>query len=135
LCNIEGNGTRPEQCHTTVDHPNGQIFTPPYLTTGAPRPVISSLTGATTAPGGELRVAMEGTAEGVTFSLIRIGSVTHSINSDQRRVPLTPQSTNGNEVVLKLPADSGIVLPGAWYLFAVSVQGVPSVAKTVFVQL
>jgi galactose oxidase len=135
LCNVEGNGTRPEQCHTTVDHPNGQIFTPPYLTTGNPRPVVSNLASATTAPGGELRVTIEGTAEGVTFSLIRIGSVTHSINSDQRRVPLTPQGTNGNEVVLKLPADSGIVLPGAWYLFAVSAQGVPSVAKTVFVQL
>jgi galactose oxidase len=137
LCNVESNGTspEPEQCHKTVDHPNGQIFTPPYLTTGAPRPVIGNLSSATTAPGGELKVTIGGTAEGVTFCLIRIGSVTHSINSDQRRVPLTPQETNGSEVVLKLPTDSGIVLPGAWYLFAVSAQGVPSVAKTVFIQL
>jgi galactose oxidase len=135
LCSVDGNITLAERCHVTIDHPNGQIFTPPYLTTGAPRPVISNLASASTAPGGELRVTMEGTAEGVTFSLIRIGSVTHSINSDQRRVPLIPQGTTGSEVLLKLPADSGIVLPGAWYLFAVSAQGVPSVAKTVFVQM
>jgi galactose oxidase len=135
LCQDDGTGTLSARCLTTVDHPNGQIFTPPYLTTGAPRPVISKLVSATTAPGGELRVSMEDTTEGVTFSLIRIGSVTHSINSDQRRVPLAPQRGNGSEVVLYLPADSGIVLPGAWYLFAVSAKGVPSIAKTVFVQL
>jgi galactose oxidase len=36
---------------------------------------------------------------------------------------------------LRLPGDSGIVLPGHWFLFAVSAGGVPSVAKTVLVQL
>jgi galactose oxidase len=135
LCFDDGTGAVSQHCRDTVDHPNGQIFTPPYLTTGAARPVISRIGTSTVAPGGELRVTMEGTAEGVTFSLIRIGSVTHSINSDQRRVPLTPRRTNGTEVVLHLPGDSGVVLPGAWYLFAVSAQGVPSIAKTVFVRL
>jgi galactose oxidase len=136
LCqDIDAAGQLASRCYNTVDHPNAQIFTPPYLTTGAPRPVISNLASATTTAGGELRVTMEGTIDGVTFSFIRIGSVTHSINMDQRRVPLVPQSINGADMVLKLPADSGVVLPGAWYLFAVSAQGVPSVAKTVFVQL
>jgi galactose oxidase len=135
LCFDDGTGVLSARCRNTVDHPNGQIFTPPYLSTGAPRPVIRSLVSATTRPGGELKVTMDGTAEGVTFSLIRIGSVTHSINSDQRRIPLPPIGTSGSEVTLRLPADSGVVLPGAWYLFAVSAQGVPSIAKTVFVQL
>jgi galactose oxidase len=134
LCYEDGSGVS-QHCHDTVDHPNGQIFTPPYLTTGAPRPVISNLPSSSVVPGGELRVTIEGSAEGVTFSLIRIGSVTHNINSDQRRVPLVPESVNGAEAVLRLPGDYGIVLPGAWYLFAVSPQGVPSVAKTVWVQL
>ncbi|KAI8933565.1 hypothetical protein NX059_009298 [Plenodomus lindquistii] len=90
LCYDDGTGTVSASCHDTVDHPNGQIFTPPYLTTEAPRPVISNLVASTITLGGQLRVTMEGSAEGVRFSLIRIGSVTHSINSDQRRVPLTP---------------------------------------------
>lgn len=136
LCWDDGTGTVSASCLTTVDHPNGNIFTPPYLTTGAPRPVIGNLASAITRPGGELRVTMEGTAEGITFSLIRIGSVTHSINTDQRRIPLLPVvATNGTKVVLKLPGDSGVVLPGAWFLFAVSAHGVPSIAKTVQVQL
>jgi galactose oxidase len=134
LCYEDGSGVS-QHCHDTVDHPNGQIFTPPYLTTGASRPVISNLPSSSVVPGGELRVTIEGSAEGVTFSLIRIGSVTHNINSDQRRVPLVPESVNGAEAVLRLPGDYGIVLPGAWYLFAVSPQGVPSIAKTVWVQL
>jgi galactose oxidase len=135
LCRYNGTDTDPVGCHGTVDHPNGEIFTPPYLLTGAPRPAINYLASAITRPGGELRLTIGGSAEGVTFSLIRIGSVTHSVNTDQRRIPLVPVFTNGTEVVLRLPGDPGIVLPGSWFLFAVSAQGVPSVAKTVMVQL
>ncbi|KAF2853433.1 copper radical oxidase [Plenodomus tracheiphilus IPT5] len=133
LCYDDGTGTVSAPCHSTVDHPNGQIFTPPYLTTNSPRPVISNLVASTVAPGGELRVTMEGSAEGVTFSLIRIGSVTHNINTDQRRVPLTPTAAAG-EIVLPILADRGVMLLGAWYLFAISAQGVPSVARTIYVQ-
>lgn len=132
LCYDDGTGTLSERCHNTVDHPNAQIFTPPYLTTGAPRPVISNVVSSTVAPGGELKVTLEGSADGVRFSFIRIGSVTHNVNSDQRRIPLTPTVT-GSDVVLPIPADSGVVLPGAWYLFAVSSEGVPSMARTIFV--
>jgi galactose oxidase len=92
LCLQDDSGASAERCHNTVDHPNAQIFTPPYLTTGAPRPFISNLASSTANPGGELRLNMQGTADGVTFSVIRIGCVTHSINTDQRRVPLSPQS-------------------------------------------
>ncbi|KAH7394484.1 hypothetical protein BKA66DRAFT_456524 [Pyrenochaeta sp. MPI-SDFR-AT-0127] len=132
LCWDDGTGSISERCRNTVDHPNGQIFTPPYLTTGGARPVISNLVSSTVAPGGELRVTMDGPADGVRFSLIRIGSVTHSTNTDQRRVSLTP-NVNGQEVVLPILADSGVILPGAWYLFAVSAEGVPSVARTIYV--
>jgi galactose oxidase len=135
LCQNKGTDTEPPGCHETSDHPNGQIFTPPYLLTGAPRPVISSLSSTTIRAGGELRVTVEGPAEGVTFSMIRIGSVTHTVNTDQRRISLVPEATEGSGVVLRLPGDSGIVLPGHWFLFAVSAGGVPSVAKTVLVQL
>lgn len=136
LCYDDGSGLS-ERCRNTVDHPNGQIFTPPYLLTDAPRPVIANVVGPmgnAVNPGGELRVTMQGSAEGLQFSLIRIGSVTHNINSDQRRIPLTPV-LNGPDAVLTLPGDPGIVLPGAWYLFAVSPEGVPSVARTVWVQI
>lgn len=133
LCYDNGTGAISAKCRNTVDHPNGQIFTPPYLLTNASRPVISNLVASTVAPGGQLRLSMEGSTKGVKFSLIRIGSVTHSINTDQRRVPLSP-SVVGGEVVLPILADRGVMLPGAWYLFAVSAQGVPSIARTVYIR-
>ncbi|KAI2481306.1 DUF1929 multi-domain protein [Pyrenophora tritici-repentis] len=132
LCWDDGTGIPSEKCIDTVNHPNGQIFTPPYLTNGAQRPVIEKLKFATVAPGGKLEVEMKGSADGVKFSLIRIGSVTHNVNSDQRRVPLNPK-VNGNKVELPILNDQGVMLPGAWYLFAVSKEGVPSVAKMVYV--
>lgn len=76
---------------------------------------------------------MEDTAENVSFSLIRMGSVTHSINTDQRCIPLQGK-VDGATVVLLIMDDSGVMIPGAWYLFAISAKGVPSIAKTIFVQ-
>ncbi|EOA91508.1 hypothetical protein ACJQWK_03647 [Exserohilum turcicum] len=133
LCFDDGSGKSSAKCHDTVDHLNGQIFTPPYLTTGEPRPVIENIASAEVAPGGRLIVTMEDTAENVSFSLIRMGSVTHSINTDQRCIPLQGK-VDGATVVLLIMDDSGVMIPGAWYLFAISAKGVPSIAKTIFVQ-
>ncbi|EMD59761.1 hypothetical protein GGP41_008464 [Bipolaris sorokiniana] len=133
LCWDDGSGRVSEPCRNTVDHPNGQIFTPPYLTTGAPRPVIENVASTKIAPGGRLEVTMKGSAKDVSFSLIRIGSVTHSINTDQRRVPLEPK-VDGGKVTLPILNDQGVMLPGMWYLFAVSEKGVPSIAKTIHMQ-
>ena len=36
------------------------------------------------------------------------GTVTHTVNTDQRRIPLTPTSVSGNTSSLKLPADRGV---------------------------
>lgn len=66
-----------------------------------------------------------------TFSLVRLSSVTHSTNTDQRRVPLAVAGSSGTTYRLTLPNDPGILLPGTWMLFAMDEAGVPSVAKVV----
>jgi galactose oxidase len=133
LCWDDGSGRFSQKCRDTVDHPNGQIFTPPYLLTGAPRPVIQAVSSSQVAPGGRLEVTMKDDLKGVLFSLIRIGSVTHSINSDQRRVPVQAK-VEGNKAVLSILNDQGVMLPGMWYLFAISAEGVPSIAKMIHMQ-
>ncbi len=59
----------------------------------------------------------------------------HSLNTDQRRIPLTPNPVSGMaghyRYSLALPGDPGITLPGIWMLFAVDYAGVPSVSATV----
>lgn len=74
--------------------------------------------------------------------MVRMGSATHSVNSDQRRIPLTdvvvkdrPSNKYRKDYTATLPADSGILLPGYYYLFAINSAGVPSVAKTVQITL
>jgi galactose oxidase len=116
----------------TTNHPNGQIFTPPYLLnsdgTARPRPTIT--TAPTTAALGS---TIEVTTSGPTpsFSLIRMSTVTHTVNTDQRRIPLTPTAVSGNTASLKLPSDPGVLIPGPYLLFALDANGVPSVATTI----
>jgi len=120
------------------NHLNAEILTPPYLLTSsggaATRPVIQSATGSATL-GGTLSVTTAGPAS--SFALMRLSSTTHTVNNDQRRIPLTIGTTtagaNGAQTyTLSMPSsDPGVVLPGYYMLFALSSSGVPSVSTTV----
>ena len=122
----------------SFNHLDGYIWTPPYLfeadgTTPAPRPNITALSSNTLPLGSTFTASIEenGANGNVTFSLIRMATTTHTVNTDQRRLPLTPTSTNGGDTyTFQLPTDPGRVVPGYWYFFAL-VGGVPSVATTV----
>ena len=62
---------------------------------------------------------------------MRLSASTHAVDNDQRRVPLTIQSSpNAGYYVLSIPADAGSVPLGYYMLFAMDVQGVPSQAWT-----
>ena len=67
-----------------------------------------------------------------SFALVRLSSVTHSINNDQRRIPLrfTVVDEINNAYRLTIPGNPGITLPGYYMLFAINASGVPSVAAT-----
>jgi galactose oxidase len=116
----------------TTNHLNGQIFSPPYLFnadgSARVRPVI------TTAPAG----AASGSAITVStdsavteFALVRMSAVTHSVNNDQRRIPLTPTVADSTTYTLPLAGDKGVLLPGNYLLFALDTKGTPSVAKVI----
>ncbi|KAF1943976.1 galactose oxidase precursor [Clathrospora elynae] len=140
LCYVaEGVGRSSAECNKLVDHADGQIFSPPYLFNAdgseATRPIIASLSANKVKVGGKLTIEVGAWAPGLKFTLIRIGSVTHSVNSDQRRVPLAMIKGDGTKFTATLPDDSGVLIPGTYYLFAVSKEGVPSVARTVQVTL
>lgn len=121
----------------TTNHPDGQIFSPPYLFnangTARGRPVIK------TAPA----KATTGTTITVTtnsatprFSLVRMAAVTHSLDNDQRLIPITPVAVAGatHKYRLHLPASTGVLLPGNYMLFALNSRGTPSVAKIITIK-
>ncbi|KAH7064347.1 ricin-type beta-trefoil lectin domain/galactose oxidase domain-containing protein [Paraphoma chrysanthemicola] len=120
-----------------TNHLDAEIFSPGYLFnsngTSARRPVISSISRSSVAVGASLIVEIDMPV--TKFSLIRYGSVTHTVNTDQRRLPLDAVSSSGNTYTVTIPRDPGIALPGYWMLFALNSAGVPSVARTVKVTL
>ncbi|CAK4033189.1 galactose oxidase precursor [Lecanosticta acicola] len=140
LCYV-GGGVKGDdgKCNRAVDHLNAQIFSPPYLFnsdgSSATRPVISSVSATNARAGDSLTVQMGDDAAGTTFSLIRMGSSTHSINTDQRRISLTQATQSGSSWKLELPSDGGVLIPGYYYLFAVNKAGVPAVARTLQIRL
>jgi galactose oxidase len=115
----------------STNHFNAEIFTPPYLLnsdgTLKSRPSITSAP-TTAAYGAAITVATDRAVN--RFSLVRLGTATHTVNTDQRRIGLTPTAVTGG-YRLTIPSDSGVVLPGYYMLFALDASGVPSVARTI----
>ena len=115
-----------------TNHPDGQIFTPPYLLKAdgslRARPTISA--APTTAHrGATITVAASTTT--TSFALVRTGSATHTVDTDQRRIPLTPVSAPDGTFRLELPSSAGTLIPGNYLLFGFNDYGTPSISRLV----
>ena len=62
-----------------------------------------------------------------TVTLIRPGSTTHQIDTDQRSIPLAFTASAGS-LTAQVPANANVLPPGYYLLFIVNRNGVPSVA-------
>lgn len=115
-----------------TNHYDAQVYSPPYLYNDdgslRGRPAITDAPGTA-----GVGTTMTATANGPVseWSLIRYGSATHTVDTDQRRVTTQITGNNGNSYNLALPGDAGVLIPGLYHLFAIDAAGTPSVAKTV----
>lgn len=117
------------------NHPDAQIFTPPYLLNSNGTPRTQPVIGTAPAQAGWGTTVNVTTNSAVTrFALVRLSSITHTVNNDQRRIPLTFTSAAANSYQLAIPSNRGVVLPGYYYLFAMDATGTPSVARTILIQ-
>ncbi len=112
-----------------------EIFSPPYLfdANGNPaaRPVITS--APTSAAYGEtIFVQTSGAGLQPKVSLIRLPSVTHGTNQDQRLVNLDPVTVPGG-IQVTIPNSSNKLPPGHYMLFVLN-NGVPSISSIIRVQ-
>ena len=123
------------------NHPNGEIFEPPYLFNPdgslATRPVIQTAP-TSTGYGQQFRVTVTGLNDGSSiskFSMIKLSAVTHSINTDVRYLEYSTEKGNlsgsGNSYQLTTTDNENILTPGYYFLFAINDKGVPSVSKIV----
>lgn len=116
----------------STNHADAQIFTPPYLLKqngdDAIRPVI---TAAPLSAGYGESMTINTNAAVNRFALLRLASVTHTVNNDQRRVPLSFTRVATTAYKVNIPFDRGTVIPGYYMLFALNSAGVPSIAKII----
>jgi hypothetical protein len=116
---------------------NAEVFSPPYLFKKdgsgelAPRPEITSAPDEVTY-GAPFSISTPDAASISKVALVRLGAVTHSVNMEQRYVPL--QFTTGTGVInATVPGNVNVAPPGVYMLFVVDADGVPSVARMVHV--
>ena len=117
-----------------VNHFDAQIYVPQYLLTSsgsrATRPNITETSDPRVRPGGNFTIATD--SEIVSASLVRYGGATHSLNNDQRRIPLTLEEVGPPySYFMSIPKDGGIAIPGYYMLFVLNAEGVPSKATNV----
>jgi hypothetical protein len=112
---------------------NAEIFYPPYLfdSSGSPavRPVILTFTTSIKV-GQKLRLGVGNALDIARVTLVKTGSVTHSVNMDQRFLEL-PFTRSGNTLVASIPGSAAVAPPGYYLAFVIDRQGVPSVGKVI----
>lgn len=110
---------------------NAEIYSPPYLFRG-PRPVISGTPGVL-GYGGSFFIETPDAGRVVGASLVRLGSVTHGFDQNQRFLPLSIRRV-ANGLLLGGPATKNLAPPGDYLLFILNDSGVPSLGWTVRMQ-
>jgi hypothetical protein len=108
--------------------PTPEAFSPPYLFKG-PRPTLSAVP-STIGYGQSFSVQSPEAANITKVTLIRITSVTHAFNQNQRLSVLS--FTRGQGALdIVAPASANIAPPGHYLLFIVDGSGVPSIGSIV----
>lgn len=120
----DGHPNDPKDSHT-----DAQIFSPPYLFRKGMRPTI------TKAPervkyGKTFEVETPAPGDVGAANWVRLSSVTHSFNSNQRINFLT-FAANATSLTVTAPGDPKLCPPGHYMLFLLDKAGVPSVAKII----
>ncbi len=107
---------------------NAEIFSPRYLFRG-PRPSIVEVPGSV-AYRESFFLATPDAPRVVRATLVRLGSVTHGFDQNQRFVELTLQRAPGGLTVIA-PSGGNVAPPGDYLIFIIDGSGVPSAGKTI----
>jgi Domain of unknown function (DUF4082)/Domain of unknown function (DUF1929) len=129
--------TNVDQPHARLfGHSNVEIFSPPYLfdANGNPaaRPTITTTPPESVTYGETFFLGTSGAGSQPKVSFIRLPSVTHGTNQDQRLVSVEPVLVAGG-INITVPSSSSKLPPGHYMVFVLN-GNVPSVAAIIRVQ-
>ncbi len=110
------------------NHTESEIYFPPYLFKG-PRPVINAVP-LTLNYSDTFVVQTPNAASIAKVSLIRLPSVTHAFDQNQRFLSLDFTPGSGS-LTVSAPVSANLAPPGHYMLFIVNTDGVPSIAKII----
>ncbi len=105
-----------------------EFYSPPYLFKGA-RPAIGT-SPSEIRYGTSFALTSPDTASVTQVALIRLGSVTHQFDEDQRYLELSFVKS-GNIITVDAPANANLAPPGHYMVFLLNGNGVPSTAAIV----
>lgn len=118
----------------SANHFDGQIFTPPnHLNRDGSlrsRPVIYPVEQAEAKPGDWIKVKTDSRIAENAASIIRYGSATHTVDTDQRRLSVPFKRRwfwhGFNTYDFQIPEDPGVAAPGYYMLYVLDRYGTPS---------
>ena len=120
---------------------NGEIYYPPYLYKNDGSGLPADRPSIDVAPENlvwnqTFDVSYTSASPVSRITLVRSGSATHSMNTDQRFMELSFAAVEGspNTVNVTGPTDKNIAPPGFYMLFVFDQYGVPSVSKMIHLQ-
>lgn len=111
-----------------VNELNAELYSPPYLFRGT-RPKLTSAPSSLSY-GASFAIMTPSPGSIAKVTLLRLGSVTHSFDQNQRFISLDFSSAAG-ELTVTAPASGNLAPPGHYLLFVVNDDGVPSPGQTV----
>jgi hypothetical protein len=123
-----GGTGEPTQVGNARDQRNAQLFNPSYLYY-TNRPEIT-LAPKQTYIGGEIYITTKRPLEVTSASLIRLGSVTHSLEQSAKFIPVKFSQAAGG-LRIAIPTSANTLVPGFYHLTIVDYRGVPSESKII----
>lgn len=131
-----GGGGLCDDCSNNYEsnHFDAQVFYPPYLfNRDGSRATRPRIVGSPARAFVGQSIVFRTDSNVVSFSLIRFGATTHTVNTDQRRIPLKPKRNDNNNYGVDLPTDPGVLIKGPYLLFALNDKGTPSVGVQIII--
>lgn len=115
-----------------TDHRDAQIFTPPQLFNADGSPAVRpEITAAPARIGPGVTFRVNASPDVSYFSCIRLSSLTHSVNTDQRHLRLSSTAVAAGAYDITTPASPHVLTPGYWMLYAVNSAGAWSVSRVI----